>query len=101
MADSPSFEVTCEVLDRDTALDALAARGTVRLALKAAGLDPRSVTPEQMRVVVSELLPRELKARGVENDAAVCAAIKQGLLGVAGSTASETPEAVFARLGGA
>lgn len=101
MADSPCFDLTCEALERDTSLDRLEARGTLRLALKAAGLDSGSVSPDQMAVVVSNLLPGELKARGIENGDDVCAALQRSLAGMQPSNASDTPEAVFARLGGA
>jgi hypothetical protein len=100
MADSACFDLTCEALERGTSLDRLQARGTVRLALKAAGLDAHDVTPDQMGAVVDKLLPRELKARGVENGDAVCATLKARLVGMEPSRAAETPEAVFARLGG-
>ena len=100
MSDSAAFELTCEVLERGTSLGRLEARGTVRLALKAAGLDSRSVTPHQMRVVADGLLPGELKARGIGNGDGICAALKQQLGGVAAASVTETPEAVFARLAG-
>jgi hypothetical protein len=100
MADSPCFERTCEVLEADTALGRLEARGTIRLALKAAGLDPRSVSPAQMGVVVDKLLAGELRTRGVQNGDAVCAALRQMLLAMQDSDVAETPEAIFARIGG-
>lgn len=100
MADSPAFELAAQVLERDTRLDRLEARGTVRLLLKAAGLDSRGVTPDQMATVVAKLLRRELEARGVEAGDSVCAALGRQLGGLETSHAVETPEAVFARLGG-
>jgi hypothetical protein len=100
MPDAPPFELACEVLEHDTSLDRLEARGTVRLALKAAGLDARNVTPEQMAVVVANLLPRELESRGVQNGDGVCAALREKLSRLDASPGGETPEAVFARLGG-
>jgi hypothetical protein len=100
MADSPAFALSCEVLERDTSLDRLEARGTVRLALKEAGLDAASVTPDQMAVVASNLLTGELTSRGIENADAVCGTLRQGLAGLDTTAATQTPEAVFARLGG-
>ena len=47
MADSPAFDCVCEKLEEAPPRDRLQARGTVRLALKQAGLDARSVTPDQ------------------------------------------------------
>lgn len=100
MADSSAFELTCEVLERDTSLGRLEARGTVRLALKAAGLESRSVSPEQMTVVVRKVLNGELESRGVEGADRVCAALAEGLARLEPASAAETPDAVFARLGG-
>ena len=100
MADSPCFELACEVLESDTSLDRLEARGTVRLTLKAAGLDTRNVTPDQMSVAVDKLLPDELTARGVENGDGVCAALKEKVARMEAPGVAEAPEAVFARLGG-
>jgi hypothetical protein len=99
MADSAAFELVCEVLERDTSLDRLEARGTVRLAIKSAGLEARSVTPDQMAVVVKNLLSRELETRGVDGDA-VCAGLEGQLGGLEVSDVADTPEAVFSRLGG-
>ena len=56
--------------------------------------------PDQMIVVVEKVLPGELLTRGVENPAAICSSLAAGLAGVDGGSAGETPDAVFARLGG-
>src|SRR5512145_2308056 len=101
MPDSPAFEHLCRELEAGTQLDRLEARGTVRLALKQAGLDPRSVTAEQLGVVLEKVLPAELAARGVGDAAALCARWRSGLGAFAPSgPAADSPEAVFARLGG-
>jgi post-segregation antitoxin (ccd killing protein) len=100
MADSPCFERACQILERETAFDRLEARGTIRLTLKAAGLDARSVTSAQMEVAVDKLLGDELEARGIENSAAVCTALKQEVARIEAPDHAEAPEAVFARLGG-
>jgi hypothetical protein len=99
MADSAAFDFVCAELERETSLDRLEARGTVRLALKEAGLEARSVNPDQIGVVVDKLLPSELEARGIEGAAALCARIKTGLANVAAGDQVETPDAVFQRLG--
>jgi hypothetical protein len=100
MADSRCFERACEVLESETSLDRLQARGTVRLALKAAGLESRHVTPEQLRVVVEKLLPGELEARGIANSDGLCAALREKLATMDATDVANAPEAVFARLGG-
>lgn len=97
MADSEAFSVLCDALETASSLDRLEARGTVRLALKQAGLEARGVTASQLGVVVDKILPAELKARGVEND--ICPQLRTALAGVANSSASDSPEAVFSRLG--
>jgi len=100
MADSPAFEFACDELERATSLDRLEARGTVRLALKEAGLEASSITPSQMAAVMTKLLPNELASRGVEGGDAICAAIASGLAQLPEEAAGDTPEAVFLRLGG-
>lgn len=100
MADSAAFELICTTLERRTELDRLQARGTVRLALREAGLDARAATVEQMRVVVDRVLPRELEARGVADADGLCADLVVGLDDVVDEAPAETPETVFQRLGG-
>jgi len=100
VADSAAFELACTVLERDTPLSRLEARGTIRLTIKAAGLDSRSVTPDQMAVVAANLLSGELASRGVGDGDRVCSTLRRELDGVETSGAVETPDAVFARLGG-
>lgn len=104
MADAPAFDWLCARLEEETSLDRLEARGTVRLALKSAGLEARTVTPEQLGVVIEKVLASELTARGVDDAASLCSRFASGLAGQAASLASdapgETPDAVFSRLGG-
>jgi hypothetical protein len=102
MADSAAFCWACEEIERVTRLSRLEARGTVRLALKEAGLEPRSVSAEQMKTILKKVMPAELASRGIEEAASLCGEIARALenakLGDAASTA-ETPEEVFRRLG--
>jgi hypothetical protein len=100
MPDSSAFEYACGQLETRTSLDRLAARGTIRIALKQAGLEARSVTPEQMTVVIQKILPSELASRGVDGVEEVCQRMLTGLRSVATGPISETPDAVFKRLGG-
>jgi hypothetical protein len=100
MPDSAAFEYACTELEARTALDRLASRGTIRISLKQAGLEARSVTPEQLAVVIQKILPAELSSRGVDGVEEVCQRILSGLRGVAAGPVSETPDAVFKRLGG-
>ncbi len=101
MADSPAFDLACEFLERESSLDRLEARGTIRLALKSAGLEARSVTPHQLEVIIEKVLPAELSTRGVEGVEALCESMRAALGALDVGHQAETPEAVFARLGGA
>lgn len=100
MAAADAFEVASDEIERATNLSRLEARGTLRLALKEAGLDAASVTPSQMRVVVEKVLPASLTARGIDKPADVCRAIGEKLSRLSDSSLGDRPEAVFARLGG-
>jgi hypothetical protein len=102
MADAPAFDWVCSELEQQTSLDRLEARGTVRIALKEAGLDARSLTPDQMKVVLDKLLPKELESRGVSDAEGVCRTLASGIASLgSGDSGVETPEEVFRRLAGA
>ena len=103
MASTPSFEWVSQELERITSLERLEARGTLRLVLKKAGLDASEVTSRQMEVVLRELLPGELRSRGVEEGDEACEHLLRGLLAAnlaEDAPAAESPEQVFQRLGG-
>jgi hypothetical protein len=76
---TPAFELASGALERETYFDRLAARGTIRLALRQAGLDAHSVTSHEMAGVVENLLPAELECRGIEEAADICARLKARL----------------------
>jgi hypothetical protein len=102
MADS-LFEFIAAEVEKRTELDKLEARGTVRIALKEAGLDPRSVTVDQMAVMLEKTLPKELEARGVTGAAELCRGVVTALKGfrpTGSAPRHESPEDVFRRLGG-
>ena len=97
---SAAFELACEVLELESSLNRLEARGTIRLALKRAGLEVRTVDRYQMQVVVERILADELTARGVD-PRPVSAALLRRLLRLPDDGASATaPDAVFRKLGG-
>jgi hypothetical protein len=101
MADTV-FDFVAEKLEQATDFDKLEARGTVRLALKQAGLDAKTTTNEQMTVVLQKVLPAELRTRGIDGPDAVCDGIAQALKSFDGGSAGDdqSPEAVFKRIGG-
>ncbi len=101
MADATAFQRVCDELEARTGLSALEARGTIRLALKQAGFDAKSVNPQQMSVVVRKVLPGELSLRGIEGGESLCEHIAHELGTYAEEPATvESPEDVFRRLGG-
>ena len=97
------FDLAAERLEHHTSLDRIEARGTLRLALKDAGLDPKRVTPGQLCVVLAKVMPRELETRGVGDPTAVCNAVTNDLTkswALTDMPSSSDPDEVFRRLGG-
>lgn len=95
------FDFVADELERHTDLAKLEARGTVRLALKQAGLEPRTVNREQMDVMLARLMPSELRGRGVDDPERVCQALRTSLEASCPGDSSpdaESPEAIFRRL---
>ncbi len=99
MADSAAFGSVCEELEQRCDLDRLESRGTVRLALQQAGLQPASVTSDQLVVVIDRILCGELTARGVGNAESVCAELVACMKSIPSEAKGQDPEAVFQRLG--
>ena len=100
MATSNVFEFVCERLEQLTSFNRLEARGTVRIALQAAGLNADAVTPAQMGVVVARTLPHELSTRGIADVGGLCRTIANGLAGFESGPARASADDVFRRLGG-
>ncbi len=95
------FDLAAQKLEQRTGFSALEARGTLRIAIKAAGLDPKSVKRDELRVVFEKLMPGELERRGVKDTAVICAAVIDELESapIAESDApSSSPDDVFRRL---
>lgn len=100
MADSEAFNKTCVLLEELTEFSRLEARGTVRIALKQAGLESASVRVSELVVVVRAVLPGELVSRGISKPDSVCGQLCDGLSRISDAPSRETPESVFSRLGG-
>jgi PleD family two-component response regulator len=100
MAELNAFDYACATLEELTEFSRLESRGTMRIALKEAGLDPASVRAADLSVVAQKVLPHELAARGVADAESICERLRSGLSAIQDSVRTETPEAVFARLGG-
>jgi len=97
------FGLAAEKLEGSTEMDRLAARGTLRIALKAAGLNAHKLTIPQLRTVFEKLMPEELDARGVSDAVATCKATMDEIARSADAidiSSSTSPDDVFQRLGG-
>jgi hypothetical protein len=100
MAEVTPFEWLCARLDERTGLTLLETRGTVRLALKASGLDAGTVRASELAVVLERVLPSELASRGVEDAHGLTAALaKDVLLESCVGECGDGPDTVFERLG--
>jgi hypothetical protein len=99
--DATLFDLAAERLENHTGIDRLEARGTLRIALKAAGLEPKNLTGGQLQVVFEKVMPGELESRGVSDVRDVCAAVLADL-GSAGGAAEDasatSPDDIFRRL---
>ena len=96
MAEPKLFDKVCELLDAATDLDKLESRGTIRLALKSAGLDARSLDKGQMDVLLERVLPGELNLRGVADAHEACEQIAAGIRDLDGvGPDRSSPEEIF------
>ena len=97
------FDLASERLEHHTGFNRLEARGTLRIALKVAGLDPSAFTVGQLCVVFEKVMPGELDSRGVSDVQDVCAAVLDDLVNTQTlpDLASSTPiDEIFGRLAG-
>jgi hypothetical protein len=99
--DATLFDLAAERLEHHTGFDRLEARGTLRIALKAAGLAPNNMTGAQLQVVFEKVMPGELDSRGVSDVRDVCAAVLADLAragGAAADAAATNTDDIFRRL---
>ena len=99
MPEAAPFDWLCGQLEARTELSLLEVRGTVRLALKASGLDANTVRAAELAVVLERVLPRELSTRGVDDAEALASEIADQMRIQPFGEAREGPDAVFERLG--
>lgn len=66
------FTWASKALERATTMTPPQCRGTVRLALKQVGLEPKTLTVAGLVIVFEQIMPRELEVRGVKTYKAVC-----------------------------
>ena len=96
------FDAAAKQLEQHTDLDRLEARGTLRIALKQAGLDAKTLTLRELGVVFEKIMPGELKMRGVGDAAEICGTVIRNLNVTASPTeaTSSSIDDIFDRLGG-
>lgn len=97
------FELAGRLLAEKSHLTGPQARGTIRLALKDAGLDPRQVASYELAVVFTRLMPKRLEAQGLTADQAeqVCQVINAVLAANDAVAAPVAAATMFDRLDGA
>lgn len=99
--ETPLFDLAAKRLEQHTGFSQLEARGTLRIAVKSAGLSAQSLTIEGLRVVFRKLMPGELEQRGVSDSGGTCAAVMADLENApiaASDSASNNPDDIFRRL---
>ena len=97
------FDIAAEKLEESSGMDRLETRGTLRLAVKEAGLSIQNLTIPELQAVFEKLMPKELEARGVADAAATCKAVMKNTASAASTAdlaASNSPDEIFKRLGG-
>lgn len=94
------FEWVCQQLEDTTQLSRLEARGTIRLALREVGLTVKGVARRPMIFVLEQVLPGLLRSRNIEGAVQICDGLKTRLAVAELGSVAESPEDVFARMGG-
>jgi hypothetical protein len=99
MADSAVFDFVAEELERTTNLDRMEARGTLRVLLRQAVFDAKTLNVRQMQMVIDRLLAAHLCRCGVENPESVCEGLTRNLQAKGfGPSLSESPDEIFGRM---
>lgn len=95
------FDGLAEEIEARTSLDRIESRGTLRIALKQAGVPVNQATPQELQVVLERLMPTELRNRGVPEPEQVCAALIQWTQEHQGEApeGNSNPSDVFGRFG--
>ncbi len=99
--DATLFDLAAERLEHHTGFARLEARGTLRIAIKAAGLEPKKLIGAQLQVVFEKVMPEELDSRGVSDVQDVCAAVLVDLESARDAAAdarATSPDEIFRRL---
>jgi len=102
MADSAAFQTACGTLEKLSTLSSVESKFAMRMALREAGFEAATIAPAELSVVVQRVLLEELRRKHVAAPETVCKGIAEALTALGGSAAAtDSPDAVFRRLGGA
>jgi hypothetical protein len=96
------FDIAAERLEHHTEFNRLEARGTLRIALKDAGLKAQTLTLPQLEVVLEKLMPGELEQRRVKDAVAICNIVMGEVARIATpahAAVATSADDVFRRLG--
>jgi hypothetical protein len=98
--ESPVFERIADELEVLSRMSRIEARGTLRLALRDAGLVPKTINAKAMLVVLERILPPLLVRRGVSGGPEVCRTLSNVVRSLTSQSSLDvdTPEKVFARI---
>ncbi len=92
---SDVFEKTCELLEKHTSFTRLQSRGTIRLILKEANIDPQAVEKDEMVKLLKAKLASELEKRGISEGVEVT---KQLVAAVERTKFADTAYDVFKKI---
>lgn len=99
MTESRAFEWTAAEMEPLFGMSRIETRGTLRLALKEAGLEPRTVNARQMAVLLEKVMPKLLRSRRIVDPEPACASLALRVREQRFDDPFEPPEDVFRRLG--
>jgi len=99
--DSDTFTIVADRLCELSELDRLEARGTLRIALKKAGVDAKSLGREDLEATFAKIMPGELESRGCADAGAICDAIMKSLDGDTPESSTRSRDEIMRRLGSA
>jgi len=74
------FDWVAEALERNSTLNRLEARGTMRVALRLAGLDPARLGPRELAALLETRLARDLEGRGIAGAGEICRRLQRELM---------------------
>ena len=76
---SDLFALVADGLEAETVFGRLETRGTLRIALKKAGVDAKNFTLVELEATFAKIMPDELARRGVRNAIGVCDTVLKSL----------------------